>query len=371
VKTNTLDPNVVLQSPNTSSNIDDDMDQHSSASDSVDSDHDSSYIPDSSDCSSASDTSEHVDTGDRKFIAFESSILELCGLVCCSECRNPMMITNTSYVGSTLRLEFTCPNSHEYVWRAQPMVNKMALGNLMLSAAIVFSGNTYSRFRQMADYVNLGFPNESTYRSVANKYVYPVVNEAWLAEKRVVVNSLQGRSLAITGDGRCDSPGFSAKYGTYTVMEMNSRKIVEFVVVHVKQAGNSVGMEKFGLIECLDNVKNAGLTVTTLATDRHVQITCYMRKEQPQIEHQYDVWHMSKWLSKKFSAVGKKVKCVSVAKWSMSVCNHLWWASATCDGNPDVLVEKFVSIIHHVCNVHVFPGRYVTSCSHHVNHIVN
>ena len=31
---------------------------------------------------------------------------------------------------------------------------------------------------------------------------------------------LEGRGLIIGGDGRADSPGHSAKYGSYTVMEL-------------------------------------------------------------------------------------------------------------------------------------------------------
>jgi len=344
---------------------DDGMDQESSGSDMhVDSeDHDTSYSPESSDSSSGSDASGHWDS-DVKFVIFQSCLLELCGLVCCDICGNRMMVTDTTHQGTSVRISFTCPDAHDFIWRSQPLVNKMALGNLLLAAAIMFSGNTYSRIQQLASFMQLGFPNEKTYRSVIGKYICPVVNEAWLAERRVIIDSLQGKSLVISGDGRCDSPGFCAKYGTYTVMELDSKQIVDFAVVHVTEAGNSVRMEKLGLERCLLSLKDDGLTVTTLATDRHVQITSYMYKEQPQIEHQYDVWHMAKWLSKKLSAVGKKAKCVSVAKWSKSICNHLWWSAATCDGNPDILIEKFTSIIHHVCNVHVFPGNYVTECSH-------
>ena len=40
-------------------------------------------------------------------------------------------------------------------------------------------------------------------------------------------------NLALSGDGRADSPGHSAKYGSYTVMEMSCNKVLDFKLVQV------------------------------------------------------------------------------------------------------------------------------------------
>ena len=40
-------------------------------------------------------------------------------------------------------------------------------------------------------------------------------------------------AINLHGDGRCDSPGHSAKYGTYTLMDNGSGKVVAFSVVQV------------------------------------------------------------------------------------------------------------------------------------------
>ena len=39
--------------------------------------------------------------------------------------------------------------------------------------------------------------------------------------------------VTLLGDGRCDSPGHSAKYGTYTLMEESSGEVVDTTVVSV------------------------------------------------------------------------------------------------------------------------------------------
>ena len=53
-------------------------------------------------------------------------------------------------------------------------------------------------------------------------------------------------------------------------------------------------MEKEGLCRALTFLAANSLEVSTLITDRHKQINKYIAKKHPDIEHQYDVWHVSK-----------------------------------------------------------------------------
>ena len=41
--------------------------------------------------------------------------------------------------------------------------------------------------------------------------------------------------INLNGDGRCDSPGHSAKYGTYTLMDNDSGKVVAFRLFQVSE----------------------------------------------------------------------------------------------------------------------------------------
>ena len=47
--------------------------------------------------------------------------------------------------------------------------------------------------------------------------------------------SLDKESETLLIDRHCDSPGYNAKYGTYTMMGKETKKIVNFEVCHVKQ----------------------------------------------------------------------------------------------------------------------------------------
>lgn len=53
-------------------------------------------------------------------------------------------------------------------------------------------------------------------------------------------------------------------------------------------------MELEGLKRCRQTVERKGLDVASLTTDRHMQITPYMRKEWSTVRHQFDCWHIAK-----------------------------------------------------------------------------
>ena len=65
-----------------------------------------------------------------------------------------------------------------------------------------------------------------------------------------------------------------------------------------------------------------------------------MREEEPEIQHQFDVWHFAKNIKKQLLAVSKKSSCKVLEKWIKSIGNHFWWACGTREGDPDVLREK-------------------------------
>ena len=86
------------------------------------------------------------------------------------------------------------------------------------------------------------------------------------------------------GDGQSDSPGYTAKYGTYSLMSTDLNKIVDFLVIHVSTAGNSSRMEKKRLQTLLEKYSNS-IKITTLTTDKHVQIRSFLSREYPEILH--------------------------------------------------------------------------------------
>ena len=72
----------------------------------------------------------------------------------------------------------------------------------------------------------------------------------------------------LSGDGRSDSPGHNAKYGTYTCMDRKNGKVAEFSLVQVTEISSSNAMEKEGFVRCLNSLEDSEVTFNTVATNR-------------------------------------------------------------------------------------------------------
>ena len=74
-----------------------------------------------------------------------------------------------------------------------------------------------------------------------------------------------------------DSPGFSAKYCTYTVMEHESSEILCMVFVDKRNTNlKSTNMESYGFERALDFLLGHGVIVKEVVTDAHNVITSLM-----------------------------------------------------------------------------------------------
>jgi hypothetical protein len=148
-------------------------------------------------------------------------------------------------------------------------------------------------------------------------------------------------------------------------MDETSGKIVDFSLVQVSEVSSSNAMENEGCQRSLNKILDQGINVRSLTTDRHTQITAEMRKKYPSIVHQYDVWHLAKWVTKKLTNKAKKKGNEELMKWVKSVSNHLWYCAQACNGNAEVLHEMWISILHHVVNKHSWKnGKHFLMCGH-------
>lgn len=215
--------------------------------------------------------------------------------------------------------------------------------------------------------MNLSMVSESTFYDVQSSVLIPVVGEAWKKERNTMVAVLKERNSPITlaGDGRCDSPGFNAKYCTYSLQDTDSDKIVDYELVQVTQTQTSQAMEKYGFCKATDRLLDEGVRITTMVTDRHIGIRSVLQKFYAAINHQFDVYHIANSIRKKLVELSRLKKHASLAPWVRSIVNHIWYSSRNCDGNPDKLVEIFTSITYHVAGKHKWSGcKFVNACLH-------
>lgn len=117
----------------------------------------------------------------------------------------------------------------------------------------------------------------------------------------------------MSADGRCDSPGYNAKFLTYSFHVSQLNKIVHSEQVQVGECDQvklSTQMEKEGLLRGLAFFKAEGVAIKSLTTDRHPSIRKHMMENEKSIVHYFDGWHISKggytWISRAVKVTPKK-----------------------------------------------------------------
>uniref|UniRef100_A0A1X7TXK2 Mutator-like transposase domain-containing protein n=1 Tax=Amphimedon queenslandica TaxID=400682 RepID=A0A1X7TXK2_AMPQE len=174
-----------------------------------------------------------------------------------------------------------------------------------------------------------------------------------------------GIPIVMGGDGRADSPGYSAKNGSYTPMDLNRQMIVSIELVQSNKVSGSPNMEKEGLIRTFKFFENTEVRVGTLVTDRHSGIAKFIREKYPQITYCYDGWHVAKSLRKKIEKLVKEKDCGIVGEWLKSIVNHLYWSAvSTPSGNSDVILAKWLSLDNHIQNKHSHSSKHFKKCLH-------
>ena len=181
-------------------------------------------------------------------------------------------------------------------------------GNVKFSACVLFSSNTYRKLFKYFELAGIPWIRKDSYYVIQRKYLFGVANKTWLNQQSTYIDKIieKGSGCYLSGDGRCDSPGYNAKYCTYSLYDNNISKIIEISLTQVTEAGNSNRMEKYGLIKVLDKMAQKGIALKQITTDRHQSVKEYLREERSDIEHQFDVWHFCKNIKSKILKAAQK-----------------------------------------------------------------
>nr|XP_011431619.2 uncharacterized protein LOC105331212 [Crassostrea gigas] len=307
----------------------------------------------------------------KKFIVFESCIDDILNCLTCNICKCPIERSSTikEYRGSMIMVSVFCPDGHLVKqWSSQPLRGEIPVVDLLVSAAIPFAGQSYTQISQFANFMNLQIQSEKAYETVQREIVLPVVDHSWNVMQDHIFRKIKDSNcfLRLAGDCRYDSSDLNASYCTYSLLEMETQEIVAFVNIKVTETDSLSKMEVEGFRKCMLYLIEKGFRIEILATARHDQIESLVTKEFPEIDHQFDVWHLEKWVRKELLQKSKTTGCEELSAYIKAVCNHLWWCVANCQGDKQWLKESWVSILHHVLNEHSFEGEIVTcaGCSH-------
>ncbi|XDV33410.1 hypothetical protein PO909_003834 [Leuciscus waleckii] len=300
------------------------------------------------------------DYTDAKYIVFESSLREL--FKTCPLCKNKCSVQRRR-LGTFVSFCQVCQHcQYTRKWQSQPVKGSTPVGNLQMSAAVYFTGGSFIQMQKICRAMNLQIHQFRSFRMHAGWFLEPAIFHKWKMDQQAMVQSLQPLGkLALSGDMRADSPGHSAKYGSYTLLHLDSNKILDIQLIQSNEVGGSAHMEKEGLRRALDHLESNQLQVDYIVTDRHTQVKEYLRERE--IKQYYDVRHLEKGLSNKLEKLSRNKDCQVLRHWLLGIKNHIYWSAMSSTEGPEK-VAKWKSLFNHIQNVHIHEDPAFPKCAH-------
>eukprot|EP00116_Pleurobrachia_bachei_P007746 sb/3468008/ len=223
--------------------------------------------------------------------------------------------------------------------------------NADFAAAMALTGMKFSPAMHFMELLGAPTFTRPVYDGIMDGVLYPEVERVFKADVTERVNRLKGLTRVILrGDGQYDSPGHSAKYCTYTLID-DEGYVVALVVVQKNEKGVEGELEAEGAKRAILQLEQRGVKITDIATDRHKTLATWLKLHRPHITHHFDMWHLVRnYRNKLMTMAGAKAWCKSIEQ-------HLWWCAANCGGDPDKLISMVHSGMLHILDVHSFTTK--------------
>ncbi|KAH7959052.1 hypothetical protein HPB49_007774 [Dermacentor silvarum] len=161
------------------------------------------------------------------YLIFHTCLMVLLKL--CRTCLSTACTVKLRRSGTCIIAKVECPGMHTYTWSSQHLVGDRPKGNIDLATVLLFSGSSVASSLRMMCLMGVKVIGEQCFFNYQKAYLLPAVNMVWDEHQREVMASLEG-SIQLCGDGRCDSPGHSAKFWTYTFLCLDAKKIEQVQV---------------------------------------------------------------------------------------------------------------------------------------------
>ena len=169
-------------------------------------------------------------------MVFYSMLLSLFSMFC-FKCREHTPTVEAYKTGTMVTFVQNCPNCGDeaFKWSSQPLVlGKYPAGNIFLSFGILMAGASVSKVLLVFRHMGVFAIRSRTFFTHQSKILIPAILQHWEAYRENLVKKVKGmEDIVWSGDGRFDSMGHSAKYGTYSMFCSPINKIVHFELLQV------------------------------------------------------------------------------------------------------------------------------------------
>ena len=137
--------------------------------------------------------------------------------------------------GTMITVKSTCSSCKEmFVWKSQPfLLGKFPAGNLLLSFAVLCAGASISKVLLVLRHMGVLVFHRPAYYYHQRHLLIPTIIRFWKSYQEKKLEELHKKEVVLAGDGRHDSMGHSAKFGTYTIFCCTAGLILHIVLVQV------------------------------------------------------------------------------------------------------------------------------------------
>lgn len=151
-------------------------------------------------------------------------------------CRTEITPEVKQVIGTMVSVKQICHQCRfQRTWDSQAQVKNTPMANLLLSTAILLAGASASKVLLVLRHMGVCATSYNTFLSHQRFYLQPAIHDFWTCSQKHWVDFLidMGKPLIVAGDGRSDSPGHSAKFGSYSLLEVTINKVVDIEIVQV------------------------------------------------------------------------------------------------------------------------------------------
>lgn len=169
-----------------------------------------------------------------KGIVFLSQLLLL--FQNCFSCFASSPDISVNQTGTMISVTAKCHNCHETkTWKSQPNLLCFPAGNILLSFGILCAGASVTKVLQVLKHIGVLVYQKPTFYYHQRNLLIPSILGYWKSYQKNLFQRLKGSEVVLAGDGRHDSMGHSAKFGTYTIYCCTIGLILHIVIVQVNQ----------------------------------------------------------------------------------------------------------------------------------------
>lgn len=120
---------------------------------------------------------------ERKYLVTASQLLLLFSV--CIKCLAPTR-TKLTHRGTLVHAVITCARGHKTVWENQPRINSKALLNILLPAAITYSGASPTRVLRLLGSIGVQVLKKTQFFRVQSSLVFPAATKVSRSDYKIV-----------------------------------------------------------------------------------------------------------------------------------------------------------------------------------------